>query len=71
MRRKVVDQLCLQSDGYEIEAEITVKSLKNGFTFAEVPISVQRREYGLTRLRLAADGARILKTILRFSFAAT
>ncbi len=69
LRRKVLDVLFLESDGYEIETEITVKSLKNGFTFAEVPISIQRRKYGYTRIKLAADGTKILRTIIRSSFA--
>jgi len=70
LRRRVLDALSLESDGYEIETEITVKSLRNGFTFAEIPISIQRRRYGYTRIKLAADGTKILKTIVRSSFAA-
>ena len=69
MRRKVLDELSLESDGYEIETEITVKTLRNGFTFAEVPVSSQRREYGFSRIKLVADGTKILKTILKSSFA--
>jgi glycosyltransferase involved in cell wall biosynthesis len=70
LRRRVLDQLCLESDGYEIETEITVKSLRNGFAFAEVPVSSERREYGISRIKLVADGTKILKTIIRSSFAA-
>ena len=43
LKRKVIDNLCLESNGYEIESEITVKSLKNGFSFSEVPISIKQR----------------------------
>jgi len=63
LKRKVCDSLCLQSDGYEIETEITLKSLRNGFTFKEVPIDINRRENGRTRIRLLSDGRKILKTI--------
>jgi glycosyltransferase involved in cell wall biosynthesis len=63
MKRKVVDKFRLESDGYEIESEITIKSLKNGFSFVEIPITVEKRAYGSTRIKLLTDGTRILKTI--------
>jgi len=64
LRRRVCDSLCLESDGYEVETEITLKSLRNGFSFREVPIGVRRREFGRTRIRLLSDGRKILQTIL-------
>ena len=67
LKRKVIDSLRLQSDGYEIETEITVKSIKNGFTFKEVPITIRRREYGISRIRMLSDGRKILKTIVTSS----
>jgi glycosyltransferase involved in cell wall biosynthesis len=67
LKRKVVDSLNLQSDGYDIEAEITVKSLRNGFAFKEVPISIKWREYGISRIRMLSDGRKILKTIIASS----
>ena len=63
MKRKVIDDLHLISDGYEIESEITIKSLKNGFSFIEIPIKISRREYGVTRIKMLSDGTKILKTI--------
>jgi glycosyltransferase involved in cell wall biosynthesis len=63
MKRSVVDDLRLESDGYEIESEITIKSLKNGFSFKEVPITIRRREYGITRIKMLSDGTKILRTI--------
>ncbi len=68
IKRSVLQKLNLNSDGYEIESEITVKSLKNGFTFKEKPISVERRKYNISKLRLLQDGTKILKTILRANF---
>lgn len=69
LKRKVLDSLSLQSDGYEIETEITVKSLRNGFTFKEVPIYIKRREYGISRIRMLSDGKKILTTIVTSSLA--
>jgi len=68
MRREALEKLGLQSDGYEIETEITMKSLRNDFRFIEVPITVQRRQYSISKLKILADGRRILATIIRSSF---
>ncbi|MBN1244244.1 glycosyltransferase family 2 protein [Candidatus Bathyarchaeota archaeon] len=69
VKRHVLETLNLESDGYEIEAEITVKGLRNGFVFKEKPITVERRQYSISKLKLLSDGTRILKTILRAKFA--
>jgi glycosyltransferase involved in cell wall biosynthesis len=68
IKRDVLEELNLESNGYEIEAEITVKGLKNGFTYTEKPITVERRKYNVSKLRLLSDGTRILKTILKAKF---
>ena len=64
LKRKVIDSLRLESDGFEIETEITVKSLRNGFSFKEVPINIKRREYGVSRVRMLSDGRKILQRII-------
>lgn len=64
LKRRVCDSLCSESDGYEVETEITLKSLRNGFSFREVPIGVRRREFRKTRIRLLSDGRKIIQTIL-------
>jgi glycosyltransferase involved in cell wall biosynthesis len=69
IKKNVLETLNLQSDGYEIEAEITVKGLRNGFTFKEKPITVERRKYSVSKIKLLADGTRIMKTILKAKFA--
>jgi glycosyltransferase involved in cell wall biosynthesis len=69
IKRHVLETLNLESDGYEIEAEITVKGLRNGFSFKEIPITVERRKYNVSKLRLLSDGTRIMKTILKAKFA--
>ncbi|MBN1358625.1 glycosyltransferase family 2 protein [Candidatus Bathyarchaeota archaeon] len=68
IKREVLEKIDLQSDGYEIETEITVKSLKNGFTFRELPITVERRKFGASKLKIIEDGKRIMGTILSTSF---
>lgn len=64
-KRDFLQKTSLESKGYEIETEITVKSLKNGFKLKEVPVSCEKRKYNISRLRIMSDGFRILKTILK------
>jgi glycosyltransferase involved in cell wall biosynthesis len=68
IKRNVLESLNLVSNGYEIETEITVKGLRNGFVFEEKPITVERRRYNFSKLKLLSDGTKILKTIIEASF---
>ena len=68
IKRDVLDKLNLESDGYEIESEITVKSLVYGFKFIEVPITVERRRYNMSKLKILSDGRKILATIVKANF---
>lgn len=67
-KRAFLEKVYLDSNGFEIETEITVKSLRNGFKLEEVPISCERREYGKSKIKIAFDGLKMFKTILRSSF---
>jgi glycosyltransferase involved in cell wall biosynthesis len=66
-KREFLKKISLESCGYEIETEITVKGLKNGFKFQEIPISCRKRRYSVSKLRILSDGVRIFKTILKSS----
>jgi glycosyltransferase involved in cell wall biosynthesis len=68
-KKEFLQKVILESCGYEIETEITVKGLKNGFTFQEKPISCERRKYSISKLKVLFDGAKILRTILKANFA--
>lgn len=67
-RRKALKEIELFSNGYEIESELTVKSLKNGFRVQEEPITCDRRKSGKSKLKPLSDGIRIFKAILKASF---
>jgi glycosyltransferase involved in cell wall biosynthesis len=69
VKKDVLQRLNLGSIGYEIETEITVKGLKNGFMFQERPITCKRREYDVSKLRIMSDGIKILRTILKVGLA--
>jgi len=64
-KKEFLEKICLESRGYEIETEITVKGLKNGFTLQEIPISCERRKYSVSKLKVLSDGITIFKTILK------
>ena len=69
IKKEVIDALNLESDGYEIETEITMKSFRSGFVLQEKPICIERRKYGQSRIRLLKDGRRIMRTIIKASLA--
>ncbi len=67
-KREVLEKLDLTSEGYEIETELTVKGLKNGFKYQEIPINCRKRKYHQSKLQVLFDGIKILKTILKSKF---
>jgi len=67
-KREILQKIALQSLGYDIEAEMTVKSLRNGFVFQEQPIYCARRKCDNSKLRTFHDGIRIFKAIFKANF---
>ena len=67
-KREVLEKINLQSTGYDIEVEMTVKSLKNGFVVQEKPICCERRKTSCSKLRTLHDGIRIFRAIIRANF---
>lgn len=62
---RVLPQLQLNGDGFEIETMMNVRALRVGLKVAEVPSFEAPRVYGEGRLRTFPDGWRVLKTIYR------
>lgn len=67
-KKEVLLNLNLNSDRYEIETEITVKCLINNYVLTELPITVERRKYSASKLKILYDGTRMLMTILESCF---
>lgn len=63
-RTEKIRELNLKQSGFEIEAEMTIESLRNGLRVLEVPISYRRRK-GKTKLNPVRDGVKIGLTIYR------
>ncbi len=64
MKASVLQNMRLNSNGYEIESEMLVKTIRQGLRVGEVPISFEQRTYGASRLDPVADGLKILFSII-------
>jgi glycosyltransferase involved in cell wall biosynthesis len=69
--RRVLPQLQLDGEGFEIETMMNVRALKAGLIVAEVPSFESHRIHGESHLRTIPDGFRVLRTILRERFRST
>lgn len=67
--KRLVPDLDLDADGFEIETMINVRALKLGVKIAEVPSFEDKRLHGESRLKAIPDGWRVLMTILKERFA--
>ena len=64
--RRVLDEITIESDGFDFEPEITAKVLRNGRTIYEVPVSYAGRASDQGRKFSWADGVRAFGTLLRY-----
>ncbi|MDQ6726060.1 MAG: glycosyltransferase family 2 protein [Actinomycetota bacterium] len=64
-RRAHLERLDLTADGFEIETQLVVHAIKAGLRIVEVPSVELVRMEGISNLRVARDGRRVLRTILR------
>jgi hypothetical protein len=64
LKRQILNKQKLKSGGYEIESEMLVKTAKEGFRVAEVPISFEQRTYGRSGVDPMMDGSKILLSIV-------
>jgi glycosyltransferase involved in cell wall biosynthesis len=67
LKREVIQEIRIASQGYQVETELTVKSLKNGNHVQEVPIRISPRADGASHLCPLRDGLKIFKTIMESS----
>lgn len=63
--KKFVKNMPINSNGFEIETEMTLHTLDKKFTIKEIPIKYRDRPNGsFSKLNTYSDGIRVLKTIL-------
>ncbi len=68
IKRNALNSLELSARGFEIEPEITVSLLRNGFKIYEVPISYVPRDYSEGKKISWRDGASALFVLLKYRF---
>jgi glycosyltransferase involved in cell wall biosynthesis len=66
-KKKVLQEIRMTSEGYEIETELTMKTLRNGYLLQEEPITCEKRRDGNSHLNPLRDGLKILKNIVKAS----
>jgi glycosyltransferase involved in cell wall biosynthesis len=63
--KKAIKKLKLESDGFGIETEISIKAAKEKLKVIEVPSFEKSRRYGKGKLKTFRDGLVILKRIIK------
>ncbi|MBE0515881.1 MAG: S-layer glycoprotein N-glycosyltransferase AglJ [Methanophagales archaeon] len=62
LTKDCVREMSLKKEGFEIETEMVVESVKRGIRIKEVPIRYEKRK-GVSKLNFVRDGVRILYTL--------
>lgn len=62
---RVLPDLRLESDGFEIETEMNVRALTSGIKVVEIPSFESQRIHGTSNLHAVRDGLRVLRFILK------
>lgn len=66
--REMVQSIPILSSGFEVETEITIKSLDYGFRIEEIPLPYRERPVGsVSKLRTFHDGFRVLSEIAKIA----
>lgn len=61
---RFVKEICLNSKGFEIETEMTIKALKGRYKIGTMPVSyLDRPEGSYSKLSTLSDGRKVLRTI--------
>ena len=68
IRTDLFQSLPLREDGFAIEPEITARLLRRGERIFEVPVRYRARSSEEGKKLTAADGFRVLRTLLRCRF---
>lgn len=66
IRRKLVKDMKLRSNRFEIEAELTAKLLKKGLKIVEIPITVQPRTHAEGKKINWVDGFGAIATLFKY-----
>ncbi len=68
VHKTILKKIGLESNGFEIEAEITAKILKNGYQIKEIPIKYEARSKEAGKKIRPLDGLKNLFVLLKIKF---
>jgi hypothetical protein len=68
MRTEIFKKLNIESNRFEIEAEITAKLLKKGYNIIEVPVSYKGRSYHEGKKITWIDGITTVIALFKYRF---
>ena len=66
--RKAIKSICLETNGFEFETEITAKLLKSGYNITEVGITTKPRDYSEGKKIGYLDGFKAVYYLLKYKF---
>jgi glycosyltransferase involved in cell wall biosynthesis len=64
-RSKIVEEIKIESEGYQFETELTVKALKKGNIVKEIPVNVKARREGHSHVNPLSDGFKHFKILIQ------
>jgi glycosyltransferase involved in cell wall biosynthesis len=67
-KRSFLEENGIVSEGFEVETELLLKALKNGYAVEEVPLNAKGRQNGHSHVNVLADGFKIMRTIVSGNF---
>ena len=65
-KSEVLKKIEVNSSRFEVETELTLKSIMNGFSVKEVPIFARKRSNGISHVDPMKDGLKIMKQMIRW-----
>jgi glycosyltransferase involved in cell wall biosynthesis len=68
LRRDTINMMNIQAKGFEVEAEIITKAIKNRLRITEIPISYRPRTYAEGKKIRWKDGIRSIFSIIKYRF---
>lgn len=67
IKSNILKQMRINSKGFDIETELTLKPLIYGYSLREVPISIRNRVNGKSRVNPLRDGLKIFRQIIELT----
>jgi dolichol-phosphate hexosyltransferase len=67
-KSKVLKEIGINSMGFDVETELTMKPILLGYSLRDVPIFVRKRATGISRVNPLKDGIKMIKQLVELTF---